>query len=154
MIICPYLYILFVIIFVYSANKSDKALFGVYYILLVVIYIPNMVYAFILAKRGVESAELLSWDMHLKLFNIPIYVSIFGFGLLPPMTVPLAIFDYLLLLPSSMYGVSGLIQALREGKITLKTALVNGILHFIFCADVISAVSMHNKVCEASKEQP
>lgn len=41
-----------------------------------------------------------------------------------------------------MYGVSGLIQARREGKITTTVTVVNCILHFLFCMDVISAIVM------------
>jgi thiamine transporter ThiT len=116
-----------------------------------------MIYAFVLAKNREKSTVLLFWDMLLKLCNIPIYLLIFFIGtfigassglvvtILPfslAIVFILMIFDYLLLLPSSMYGVSGLIQARREGHITTVALVVNCILHFLFCLDVISAIIM------------
>lgn len=58
------------------------------------------------------------------------------------MTVAIVILNYVLLLSTSMYGVSGLLKAIREKKITKITAVINIILHFLFCVDVISAITM------------
>ncbi|WP_261783119.1 hypothetical protein [Clostridium botulinum] len=63
-----------------------------------------------------------------------------GFGVV--IALFLAIFDFIMLLPSSMYGVNGIVQAYKEKKITKLTAVVNCILHFLFCLDVISAIAM------------
>jgi hypothetical protein len=53
-----------------------------------------------------------------------------------------------------MYGVSGLIKAYREGKITVIALIINIILHLIFCLDVISAVVMYITVKRKDKTQP
>lgn len=111
--------------------------------------ISNMIYAFLLGKHGEKSIVLLFWDIILKLCNIPIYIMSFILGLemalLPAgiaMTVAIVILNYVLLLSTSMYGVSGLLKAIREKKITKITAVINIILHFLFCVDVISAITM------------
>ena len=148
LLISPYVYVLY---FYFSAQSSGvlTRLLLVYFGFVVTVFIPNIIYAFILAKHKEKSTVMLFWDMLLKLCNIPIYLLIYFFGTLVALfplgfalVFFLMIFDYLLLLPSSMYGVSGLIQARREGKITTVTAVVNCILHFFFCMDVISAIVM------------
>ncbi|WP_252250937.1 hypothetical protein [Clostridium sp. ZBS13] len=117
----------------------------------IIFFISNMIYPFILAKHGESSTTLLFWDMLLKLCNIPIYIVVFMFGsimMIWPLgfgvviALFLALFDYIMLLPSSMYGVNGIVRAYREKKITKSTAVVNCILHFLFCLDVVSAIVM------------
>lgn len=114
---------------------------------LIVIGIANAVYAILMVRHGTPSHELLFWDMLLKLCHIPFYVLIFIFGVvmvLVPMgfltaflLIPL---DYSILLSSSVYGICGLVQARRENRLSERAAVVNGVLHFLFCADVVSAV--------------
>lgn len=77
--------------------------------------------------------------------NIPVFAMIIFFVLLfnifvLPMAPFLILFDYTLLLPSSMYGVSGLIACCREGKLSKKALVINIIMQFTFCLDVFSAV--------------
>jgi len=149
LLISPYLYLLinkFYDTYIYYAPYFYIRL-GVF--MVITIFITNMIYAFVIKKFGRNSTELLFWDMILKLFNIPIYIMTFLVGIVG-VIIPfgilysflLLIVDYLLLLTSTMYGVSGLIQAYREKKITKTTAIVNCILHFFFCTDVISAIAM------------
>ena len=57
-----------------------------------------------------------------------------------PLLPFLVLFDYSLLLPSSMYGISGIWQNYRKGNFSLAETAVNIILHFFFCADVFSAI--------------
>ena len=42
-----------------------------------------------------------------------------------------------------MYGLSGLLQARREGRIRTKTLLVHGVMQFFFCLDVVSAICLY-----------
>ena len=114
-------------------------------ILWLVICLPNMVYAFLLPRLGSTPRQLLFWNMVLKLCNIPVFVGVFLVALLLNiMVIPLlpflVLFDYSLLLPSSMYGISGIWQNYRKGKFSLAETAVNIILLFFFCADVISAI--------------
>ena len=155
LLIAPYIYV-FIILYNYKMEKElpYQAVILFFWILVLAVYVPNIFYAFKIAKNGADSTCLLFWDMLLKLCNIPIYIMVFVLG---SCVVPfpvwgiisaliLSFFDYWLLIPSSMYGVNGLIQARKEGKITPVSALINGILHFFFCVDVISAIIMYRAV--------
>lgn len=82
------------------------------------ILFPNMIYAFILKRFGYGHRKLFFWNM-----LIPFLV----------------IFDYLLLLPSTMYGVSGLRSLSKTGKASKAGIMINGICQFLFVFDVISA---------------
>ena len=88
--------------------------------------------------------------MLIKLCNIPIYVLVFAAGIfavsmiLGIMLVPfLMIFDYLLLLPSSMYGISGLRDLSKAGKSSKAEIVINGICQFLFVFDVVGAVYLY-----------
>lgn len=112
------------------------------------IFLPAMVRAFWLPHRGWTARRLLFWGMVLKLWNIPFYIGVFFVGLMMSVfVIPLLPFfillDYFVLLPSTMYGLSGLLQARREGRIGTKTLLIFGIMQFFFCLDVFSAVWMY-----------
>jgi hypothetical protein len=150
LLLLPYLFGIALVIFDDTGNQTsewmDWAVFG----LAAAVYIANIIFPFVLAKKGESSRTLLFWDMLIKLCYIPIFIIYFISGfimvLLPAgfvFTILIMVFDYLLLLPSTMYGVSGLKRAYQEGKIRKEIAVLNQVLHFFFCADVISAVLMY-----------
>ena len=119
--------------------------------LCVLIYLPNMVYAFILPRLGYEGEQLLFWSLLLKLANIPVYALVILLVLLLhicilPMAPFLVLFDYSLLLPSSMYGVSGILACSAKGKLSRKEMTVLLIMQLMFCLDVVSAVYCYFKV--------
>lgn len=86
------------------------------------ILFPNMIYAFILKRFGYGHRKLFFWNM-----LIPFLV----------------IFDYLLLLPSTMYGVSGLRSLSKTGKASKAGIMINGICQFLLVFDVISAAYLY-----------
>lgn len=86
------------------------------------ILFPNMIYAFILKRFGYGHRKLFFWNM-----LIPFLV----------------IFDYLLLLPSTMYGVSGLRSLSKTGKASKAGIVINGICQFLLVFDVISAAYLY-----------
>ena len=88
------------------------------------ILFPNMIYAFILKRFGYGHRKLFFWNM-----LIPFLV----------------IFDYLLLLPSTMYGVSGLRSLSKTGKASKAGIMINGICQFLLVFDVISAAYLYIK---------
>ena len=55
-------------------------------------------------------------------------------------------FDCLLLLSTSMYGVSGLLQCRRENTLPSKVIWLNLILQYLYCVDVVSAIYCYFKV--------
>lgn len=114
------------------------------------ILFPNMIYAFVLKRCGYGYQKLFFWNMLIKLCNIPIYVLVFAAGvfavsmILGIMLIPfLVIFDYFLLLPSTMYGISGLRSLSKMGKSSKAEIVINGICQFLFVFDVISAVCLY-----------
>ena len=114
------------------------------------ILFPNMIYAFILKRYGYGYQKLFFWNMLIKICNIPIYVLVFAVGvfavsmILGIMLIPfLVIFDYFLLLPSIMYGISGLRSLSKKGKSSEAEIVINGICQFLFVFDVISAVYLY-----------
>lgn len=112
------------------------------------VFLPNMVYAFMLPRIGYTQRQLLFWNMLLKLCNIPFYVLVFLMGMMMsvfviPLLPILILVDYTVLLPSTMYGVSGLLKARKARGISKKVLIVNGIMQFTFCLDVCSAVYLY-----------
>lgn len=146
----PYLFVVIFggMLFLYGLSNMVLGIaLGMYGIICLIIFLPNMIYAFILPKKGYTAKQILFWDMVLKICNIPIYITVFLNGLLLAITPMgfllifiLVIFDYILLLPSTMYGISGLIQARKKDFISKQKFIVHVIFHFMFCLDVISAV--------------
>lgn len=125
--------------------------FTMWKVLCVLVYLPNMVYAFILPKLHYGGKQLLFWSMILKLFNIPVYVLVILIVLLLhililPLAPFLVLFDYTLLLPSSMYGISGIMASCAKGRMSKKAAVIHIIMQFMFCLDVLSAVYCYFKM--------
>ena len=115
------------------------------------IFLPNMIYAFLLPRSGCTETRLLFWNMLLKLCNIPVFLLTFFLGLAGmavlflaiPILILLAVFDYSLLLPSTMFGISGLVKAYRSHKISAAAVLIHIIMQFTFCLDVFSSVWLY-----------
>ena len=125
-------------------------------VLFALILLPNMLYAFVLPRLGFGGRRLLFWCMVLKLCNIPVYLGVFLIGMMTApfagMVLPLLfLFDVSLLLPSSMYGLSGILRARREGCLSVRAAAVCAVLMFLFCLDVFSAVFCYLQVRRAGR---
>ena len=145
LLLAPYLFLLTVVMTVISENgftaKALDTAAGIYLGMLLMILIPNMVYAFILKGHGYELR---------KLFHIPIYFLVFAAGLflglmiVGMMLIPfLVIFDYSLLLSSSMYGISGIWGLARAGKLSAAGAVLLIVCQLLFVADVVCAVYLY-----------
>ena len=121
------------------------------FVLFVTVLLLNMIYAFMLPRLGFEGKQILFWNMLLKLCNIPVFLLVFLIVLLThvlilPLIPILFLFDYFLLLPSTMYGISGMLSCYKSRKLSLTTLIVNSVAQFIFCVDVFSAVYCYIKV--------
>ena len=97
--------------------------------MVVLVFAPNMAYAFWLPKLGWDGRRLLFWGLMLKVCNLPFFLAVFLFCLLTfpfsiPLLIPLFLFDVSLLLPSAAYGASGALCALREGRLSRRAAIV------------------------------
>lgn len=150
LIVAPYLYVFQLV----NIKKSDADMdLWIYYGMCALVLVPNIIYPFLLKTWGVRSRNLFFWDVVIKVCHIPIYGIIFLVGTIFFLSIYgilfiffLIVFDYLLLLPSTMYGINGLRQARREGWISWLTFIIHAICHFVFCLDVISATIMYFKV--------
>ena len=126
LLLAPYVF-LFICIGICMAEKGFTAaaieMIGWTFLgMFLLILFPNMIYAFILKRFGYGHRKLFFWNM-----QIPFLV----------------IFDYLLLLPSTMYGVSGLRSLSKTGKASKAGIVINGICQFLFVFDVISAAYLY-----------
>lgn len=117
-----------------------------------VILFGNMIYAFFLPRLGYDGKQIMFWDMLLKLCNIPAFLALFAIGSLVVMLndegfrLATFVLSYLLLLSSTMFGVSGLIRCYKEGIFSGKELAIHLILHFIFFTDVLSAARCYGKI--------
>ena len=118
-----------------------------YQVFLCLMILFNMVWAFRLQKLGYTEKQLFFWNMIIKLCYILVYATIFLTGLvmffLPfgIMIIPiLMLYDYVMLLPSTMYGISGLLLGRRQKNISRKKLVINLFCQFIFCLDTVSAI--------------
>lgn len=122
------------------------------FIPVVIILFGNMIYAFFLPRLGYDGKKIMFWDMLLKLCNIPVFLALFVIGsLMVALKVEDAglatfVLSYLLLLSSTMFGVSGLIRCYKDGIFSGKALAIHLILHFIFFTDVVSAVYCCGKI--------
>lgn len=112
------------------------------------VYLPNMAYAFALPSLGYGARRLLFWNMLLKLCHIPVYCAVFFVGLMMgvfviPILPFVVLFDYLLLLTSTMYGISGMRMARRAHRLSAGVWILNIAMQFMFCLDVFSAVYLY-----------
>ena len=110
------------------------------------------------AVRGKwQGRKLALASMLIKLLHIQNYVTLF-FGaalmvvipFLFPMVAALAwVVDVLTIILSGAVGLAAVVRCRMEGRVTAKAAVVNGILQFVFCADVVSAIWVYRNSKEA-----
>ena len=131
-------------------------------LLLIVLFwllgLVGAVVAFLQAVRGKwQGRSLALASMLIKLLHIQNYVTLF-FGaalmavipFLLPIIVALAwVVDVLTIILSGAVGLAAVVRCRMEGRLTTKAAIVNGILQFIFCADVFSAIWVYRNSKEA-----
>lgn len=142
-----------------DVNSKMLVYLIIWVVLFVVLFAINIIFVALRVAHGGESRYFLFWNMVLKLVHIPVYLVIFFIGLLFA-SLPGAIlfapfliaFDCMLLLLTSIYGIGGLVRARREKKITTLYAVVLGVFHFIFCADVICAIVAYCMVKNKDKK--
>ena len=120
--------------------------------------IVGAVVVFLQAVRGKwQGRRLALASMLIKLLHIQNYVTLFfGAALMAvipflfPIIAALAwVVDVLTIILSGAVGLAAVVRCRMEGRLTTKAAVVNGILQFVFCADVFSAVWVYRNSKEA-----
>ncbi len=92
--------------------------------------------------------DLALAGMLVKLVQIPAYVLWFLVGMaffLLAGPVMAFFVDAQTILLSGLVGLAAVLRCRTEGKLERKTAVIHGILQFIFCADVFSAIWVYIK---------
>lgn len=114
---------------------------------------------FFLPRLGYNGKQILFWDRLLKLCNIPVFLAMFTIGMFMVMLkvdgagTAMFCLSYLLLLSSTIFGVSGLIRSYKEGIFSGKTLIIHLIAHFIFFTDVVSAICCYAKTLKNESEK-
>ena len=126
-------------------------------ILLLLFWLLGLAGAFLTLLQSLrgcwEGRKLALASMIIKLFHIQNYIVLF-FGaiflfMIPLVTVMIWVFDVMSITLSGLVGLAAVLRCRVEGRLTTKAAIVNGILQFIFCADVISAIWVYRNTKEA-----
>lgn len=104
-----------------------------------------------LAYKG-NALELTRINMIIKLSQIPAYLLIFVAGLACILTIftfaisfVLMILDCAAIILSGLVGVSAVKRCHSEGILSTKGMVLHGILQFVFCADLVSAIIVFRK---------
>ncbi len=157
-ILFPY-FIVFALICIFTGFLMDTVFnnnaFSLVFIL-IILYVFSLFSALVVLIAGFKkknSLEVLRISMIIKILHIPAYLLIFVFGLLCTLTIftigitiVLMILDGMTITLSGLIGISGIIRGLRENKISLKKAVIHGILQFVYCADIISSIIIYRTV--------
>lgn len=101
--------------------------------------------------------DLALAGMLVKLVQIPAYVLWFAVGMMffLFMGPVLALFvDVQAILLSGLLGLAAVLRCKVEGKLDRKAAIVHGVLQFVFCADVFSAVWVYIKSRKEKERLP
>ena len=125
-----------------------------------ILFVLNLIIPFLFGNSGAKPRELLFTALIAKVLLIPLYAFIFLCGIvffmLPGlfMLIPiLTALDYLLLLATFMYGISGMVFAHRRGEISTACMGVNIVLHLMFCLDIFSSIYIFFKVRRVEKKR-
>lgn len=110
--------------------------------------------AFLLLALGKQwsGKSLALISMVLKLIQIPAYVVIFLLGCVFAITIwlfafviVLFFFDCLTILLTGLVGLTASIRCAGEKRVSKGLCVANGILSFVFCADVVLAIIFYIK---------
>lgn len=116
----------------------------------------GMVYAFLLPRLGYSGKQLLFWNMLLKLSNIPmiLFLMLFSWIFLSQMehiAGMLFVFGISLWLPSTVYGLSGMLRCRKMGQLSKGAVVFNFILQLIPSVAMIDAIVLYIYICCSQK---
>lgn len=110
--------------------------------------------------RKWDSYELARANMILKLIPVPAYILIFLIGCAFLITiftfaisVILMLLDGMAIVLSGLIGVAAVKRNHSDKILSTKEMVVHGILQFVFCADVVSAIVVFYKARRAKKQR-
>lgn len=150
----PYLFVAAsVAVYLVAGGLSGDGPAGVCLLLVLMlagVCVPATANALRLSAGEGDGRELLRWTRRVKLSLIPFYLLLFLTTLILAITlvglllVPaLLVAGYVMLLPSSMYGLAALRRLRRQGLLDDRRYRTHAILLFVLAADVISVADLH-----------
>ena len=107
-----------------------------------------------------DALKFARLNMVIKLIHIPAYLIIFLFGVASFITIftfafsaVFVVLDCLTICLTGIIGLASVIRSVAEKKLSITAGVVHGILQFIFCADVVSAVILYITVNKSKSLQ-
>lgn len=103
-------------------------------------------------KKKADGAAICRLNLFVKLLHIPAYVLFFLMAMLCLTTIftftvsiVFAAADLAMISVSGIIGLAAVIGSAKEKKISGVAAVFHGVLQFMFCLDIISAVILYRK---------
>lgn len=113
-------------------------------------WLPGLVAAALvfLTRNHWTAKELALANMLIKLVQIPAYVIWFAVAVVLFLFMGALIalvMDGMAIILSGLVGLAAVLRCRKEGQLAGEKALLHGILQFVFCADVVSAVLVYRE---------
>ncbi len=121
-----------------------------------IVLVFGMVYAFVLPQLGYSGKQLLFWNMLLKLINVPMMMILILFSWIflsqmEHIAGMLLFFGLSLWLPSTVYGLSGMLCCRKMGQLSNGAVVFNLILQLIPGVAMIDAIILYIYICCSEK---
>lgn len=126
-------------------------------LILLVLYIVSPIWAVVVFVKNLtqkrNAKELLRVSKVVKQIQIPAHIMLFFVWLAAVIMLarvfPIFVFfawAWVPIFSSGLLGLSGVIRGVKENRLSKKTAVLHGVLQFVFIADVVSAVVLYRKM--------
>ena len=117
-----------------------------------IVLVLGTVYAFVLPRLGYSGRQLLFWNMLLKLSTVPMAAFLLLFSLIflsqmERVAGMLLFFSLSLWLPSTVYGLSGMLRCRKAGQLSKGAVVFNFLLQLIPGVAMLDAVILYIYLC-------
>ena len=162
-ILFPYLIVILPVLSHFTGGHLANIVFAgegavmlaLWFFLYVIALVCSLITLIVCLVTKQNSQEMLHTVMVVKLTHLPAYIAIFIATLIftyldiSSGSVFTGIFlsvGFMIAFASGLIGIGGLIRGCHEKRISISTAIIHGILQFVFLADIISSVFVCRKV--------
>lgn len=115
--------------------------------LFIVSLICNAIFLVLSIDKKWDCKKVTLFNMVIKIVQIPAYIAVFLLGALSFSTlftmglaVAFFLFDCASIFLTGLIGITSVIRCYTDRIISKRFSIVNGLLQFVFCADVISSI--------------
>ena len=109
--------------------------------------ICNVIFLVLSIYKKWDCKKVALFNMVTKIVQIPAYIAVFLLGALSFSTlftmglaVVFFLFDCASIFLTGLIGVTSVIRCYTDRIISKRFSIINGLLQFVFCADVISSI--------------